>query len=317
VSQDNAVSQLLDSRLVMVTGKGGTGKTTYAGALAVLAARKGLRTCLCEVDVQRPSLTSVFRVEPKFQPVRIQPDLDFANLSWDEALHAYIESVVPSRRVTNLILSNPVVGRFLDFTPGSREMVVLSAIGALVERYDLVVVDMPASGHAFSLLDITRSALGLFRSGPVRQRATELKGLLADARTRLVFVALPEEMVVNETVETIQKMRNFGLLARDPVVFLNRATLPSLTDAERALLGRLWEAPLDGAQREFVLAGRWEDALEQATAHSQTHLAAQLGFTPVLVPPAAPGGTPKDIVEGVAVTLGRAVGLTRREVAWS
>jgi pimeloyl-ACP methyl ester carboxylesterase len=67
----------------------------------------------------------------------------------------------------------------LSSLDGGSGIGLLSAIGALVERYDLVVVDMPASGHAFSLLDITRSALGLFRSGPVRQRATELKGLLA------------------------------------------------------------------------------------------------------------------------------------------
>lgn len=317
MSDANPVERLLESRLVMVTGKGGTGKTTFAAALAVLAAQKGKRTILCEVDSQRPSLTAVFKVEPRFAPIKVRPNLEFANLVWDASLSAYIETVVPSRRVTQMILSNPIVGKFLDFTPGSREMVILSTIGALAEKYDLVVVDMPASGHAFSLLDITRSAMGLFRSGPVRQRATELKALLEDPGTRMVFVGLPEEMVVNETIETVQRMKVAGLLNSDPIVFLNRATLPSLTDAERDLIGRLWKQGLDPVQHEFVLAGRWEDGLEQATAASQAALIEQLGVAPVLVPPSAPGGVPREIVEAVAVHLGRHVGLTRRELAWT
>lgn len=311
------VERLLDSRLVMVTGKGGTGKTTYAAALAVLGAVRGRRTIIVELDNQRPSLTAVFHQEPKFLPAPVRPNLDLANLAWDGALHAYIESVVPSRRVTNLILNNPVVAKFLDFTPGSREMVILSAVGALVGKYDLVVVDMPASGHAFSLLDITRSAMGLFRSGPVRTRATELKALISDARTEVVLVALPEEMVVNETLETIARMRSFQMLHHAPTVFLNRATLPSLTAAEREVLQRLASPTLTPLEREFVLAGRWEDGLEQATAAAQAHLQEQLGTSPILVPPSAPGGVPRDTVEAVAVHLGRAVGATRREIAWS
>ncbi len=315
---ENPVERLLDSRLVMVTGKGGTGKTTYAAALAVLGAVRGRRSVVVELDNQRPSLTAVFHKEPRFQPAPVRLNLDLANLAWEGALHAYIESVVPSRRVTNLILNNPVVGRFLDFTPGSREMVILSAVGALVEKYDLVVVDMPASGHAFSLLDITRSALGLFRSGPVRTRATELKSLIGDSRTQVVLVALPEEMVVNETLETIARMRSFQMLHHQPTVFLNRATLPSLTEVERELLRRLVAAEdLLPLEREFVLAGRWEDGLEQATATAQRVLAEQLGVSPLLVPPSVPGGVPRDTVEAVAVHLGRSVGATRREIAWT
>jgi anion-transporting ArsA/GET3 family ATPase len=315
---ENPVEHLLDSRLVMVTGKGGTGKTTYAAALAVLGAVRGKRVIVVELDNQRPSLTAVFHKEPRFQPAPVRVNLDLANLAWDGALHAYIESVVPSRRVTNLILNNPVVGRFLDFTPGSREMVILSAVGALVDKYDLVVVDMPASGHAFSLLDITRSAMGLFRSGPVRTRATELKAMISDPRTQVVLVALPEEMVVNETLETIARMRSFQMLHSTPTVFLNRATLPSLTELERDLLARLsGSTGLSPIEREFVVAGSWEDGLEQATAAAERVLTEQLGVPPILVPPSAPGGVPRDTVEAVAVHLGRSVGATRREIAWT
>lgn len=305
---------LLDSRLVMVTGKGGTGKTTYAAAIAMLAAARGKRTLLAEVDNQRPALTPIFGEEPTYEPVEVRPNLDICNVTWNEALKVFLRRLVPSKRVVSLILDSSAVQRFLDFTPGSQEIVTLSALGEHAADYDLVVVDMPASGHAFSLLDITRSALGLFRSGPVRQRAQELRQLLSRRTTRMVFVGLPEEMVVNETIETYRKMEDFELVSRPPAVFLNRATMPSLTDPERDLLARLGRAELDPLQEEFVRAGRWEDALEQATAHSAERLTEALEQPPILVPPAPPGGIPAKVVESVAAHLGRLVGVARRDL---
>jgi len=305
---------LLDSRLIMVTGKGGTGKTTYAAALAMLAAARGRRTLLAEVDSQRPAFTPIFGEEPAFEPVEVRDRLEICNVTWEESLKRFLRRLVPSRRLVSMILDSAAVNRFLDFVPGSQEIVTLSALGEHLADYDLVVVDMPASGHAFSLLDITRSALGLFRSGPVRQRAQELRQLLSRRTTRMVFVALPEEMVVNETIETYRKMEDFELVSRPPAVFLNRATMPSLTDDERELMRRLGDADLSELQEEFVRAGRWEDALEQATAHSSERLTESLDHGPILVPPAPPGGIPAKVVESVAAHLGRLVGVARRDL---
>lgn len=311
------LSELLEQRLLLVTGKGGTGKTTYAAALAVLAAARGKRTILVEVDAQRPSMDAIFGASNQFEPTTVRPGLDICNITWNEAIEAYLHSMIPIRRIVKLVLSNKIVSRFIDFTPGSQELVELSIIGNLADRYDLVIVDMPASGHAFSMLDIVRSAMGLFRSGPVRQRAEELRELLGRATTRLVIVAIPEEMVVNETLETWQRMRGAGMLTAEPAIFLNRATSPSLTDEERSLLERLSEAALDERQEEFVRAGRWEDRLEQATARATARLAEELPSPPIPVPPAGMGGVPKEVVGSVAVNLGRLIGLTRREIAWT
>lgn len=306
-----------EGKLLLVTGKGGTGKTTFTAALGMLGAARGRRTLICEMDIQRPSMEAVFGVKAGFEPVNVRPNLDVSNVLYEDALATFVGTLVPVRTMANLILQNAMVKRFMDFTPGAREMVTLSALGTLWERYDLVVVDMPASGHAFSLLDITRSALSLFRSGPMRQRTTEVVNMIHDPRTRMVFVALPEEMVVNETVETWERMARFGLLDQPGTVLLNKATLPTLTDEERALLGRLSAANLPDDATEFVRAGRWEDELEQATAESRDAIAARLPTTPVLVPPAPPGGTPKGVAEAVAVHLGRSMGLSRRELVWS
>lgn len=316
IAQDQ-LRDLLDSRLVMVTGKGGTGKTTFAAALALLGAVRGRRTLLVEIDSQRPALTPIFGQEPSYQPLKIRERLDMSNLVWNQALAAFLNNLVPSRRVVSLVLQNRMVSRFLDFTPGSQELVTLSALADQVSKYDLVVADLPASGHAFSLLDVTRSALGLFRSGPVRARATELRTVLQAPTTRMALVALPEEMVVNETIETRDRLQRYELLSHPPAVFLNRATLPTLTASERELVRRLSGAPLGSLEEEFVRAGRWEDELEQGTAESAVRIAEAFGREPLLVPPSPPVGGPKQVVEGVAVHLGRLVGLTRRELAWT
>lgn len=308
---------LLEHRLLLVTGKGGTGKTTYAAALAVLAAAKGKRVIVAEVDTQISSMDSIFQTKTEFKPKNVRHGLDVCNIRWEFALESFLHRVVPVRRVVRMILRNKIVNRFLDFTPGSRELVTLSIIGQLVESYDLVIVDMPASGHAFSLLDILRSAMGLFRSGPVLTHVLQLQERFRDASTRLVLVALPEEMVVNETLETYHRMRRAGMLTQKPVVFLNRATLPSLTEPERELISRLSSAELPGHLDEFVVAGSWEDQLEQATMRSQLRLAERLDDQPMLVPPAGAGGVPNQVVGSVAAHLGRNIGLTRRKIAWT
>lgn len=303
---------LLGSRLVMVTGKGGTGKTTFASALALLAATRGRRVLLCEIDAQHSSIPSIFGVEPGFDPRPAGPGLDVANLRFEPALQRFLVELVPSRRIVRMVLENAAARRFLDFTPGSRELVVLSAVGKLVERYDLVVVDMPASGHAFSLLDITRSALGLFRSGPVRRRAAQLRRMLLAPETRMALVALPEEMVVNETLETRDRLRAYELLGQPPMVFLNRATAPSMGALERDLLDRLSALDLSGHAAEFVRAGRWEARLEQGTADAIDRLGT-IG-TPILVPTVKAGSSPEHVVAEVATTLGRTAGVTRRDL---
>lgn len=303
---------LIASRLVLVTGKGGTGKTTFASALALLAAARGRRVLLCEIDAQHSSLAGIFGVRPGFEPRSVRTGLDVANVTFEEALRSFLVELVPSRRVVGMVLDNPAARRFLDFTPGSRELVVLSALGHRVERYDLVVVDMPASGHAFSLLDITRSALGLFRSGPVRRRAAQLRKLLVSPGSRVALVVLPEEMAVNETLETRDRLRAHELLGQPPVVFLNRATTPSMGDLERTLLARLSDASLDDRAAEFVRAGRWEARLERGTAEAVARLAAIAD--PVLVPPVRAGSPPATVVTEVAVSLGRTAGVTRRDL---
>ena len=98
-----------------------------------------------------------------FEDVEAQDNLWVSNLLWEPCLKHYLVGALRSTRVVNLMLPTRAC---LDsrFYPGAREMVILSTLVDKCKGYDMVVVDLPASGHAFSLIDITRSAMGLFRS---------------------------------------------------------------------------------------------------------------------------------------------------------
>lgn len=306
-----AVDQLLSQRLLFVTGKGGTGKTTLAAAIGRLAAERGKKTIICEIDIQKPSLTPVFGVEPTWAPQWVSRNLAVCNLDWHNALEEWLEHTVPGQRVVKLILGNPVVQIFLDATPGSREVVILSKIASLAESWDMVIVDMPASGHALGMLRVPNLALRLMSAGPIRKRAEEVLTLFARRDTGLVLVALPEEMVVNETVETYNAIRaEVPRLAIQGVV-LNRAAAPSLNEDERALLERLVAAGLDTPEaRELLVAGQWEAGLEQDTADAMSRLGAEIGV-PVLPFPRLGTlggfeGGPERVVQQLASALARA-----------
>jgi anion-transporting ArsA/GET3 family ATPase len=307
------VRKLLNSRLILVTGKGGTGKTTVSAALGRLSAERGARTIVAEVDTFRPALTPMLGQKPTYKPRAVAPNLDISNISWRDALVEWLRGHVPGQRVARRILDNNLVQTFLDATPGLRETVILSRVVTLLEQYDRVIVDMPASGHAISLLGVPNVAIGLMRGGPIRERAEVILKHLAAPTTALVIVGLPEEMVVNETVELWNRLKKEVPSLREPLVVLNRAALPSLSDAERALLERLDTLDTDGlstVQQELIRAGRWEANLEASTAESLVRLDEELGVS--VIPVARLGalggfdGGPVRIVQQVASTLKRA-----------
>jgi arsenite-transporting ATPase len=201
-------------RLYFLTGKGGTGKTAISVGLARALARRGRRVLLLEVDAPRPALPSYFGGQIGYEPVAFAPRIDGANLDFYSALRSYIESVVPAPRVVGLVLRNKVVRVFLGATPGARELVLLSRIWelSLDPRWDHIVVDLPASGHALALFRCPFLAQRTFERGPLRARADQIIERFSDPTVATVlFAALPGEMPINETLETCDAVRGIGL----------------------------------------------------------------------------------------------------------
>ena len=269
----------------MLTGKGGTGKTRVAAALGLASGSPDRKVLVAEVDVQRSALAEAFGQPLDYEPVEVAPNVWACNITFQPAMVDWLDRTVRASKIVGLILNNPMVQVFLDVTPGAREIVVLSRVVAYLEEFDQVIVDLPASGHAVSLLKISDTAHKLMRTGPIHQRAGEIMSVLRGPDTALGIVALPEEMVVNETVELYTRLGDILPDLSVPLVFLNRCAAPTMTDDEHKLLARLSTSDgLDQRASELLLAGRWDAELERATADSLGRLHSEIGVTVVPFP---------------------------------
>ena len=101
-------------RLILLTGKGGTGKTSVAAAMGRLGAQQGRRTLVVEVDSQRSALAEAFGVTPGYEPMEIVPGLWGANLTFGPALVDWLDETVRAAKIVKLILANQMVQVFLE-----------------------------------------------------------------------------------------------------------------------------------------------------------------------------------------------------------
>ena len=220
---------LLDHRLVLLTGKGGVGKTTVAAALAVEAARRGGRPLLVELG-HRASMRSVFEVaEVGFLPRPVGHGVSAMSIDFDLAVVDYIATVVPSRRLARAIASNRVLERLFAAMPAVGEIATLHALHRRLEemdgtrpRWSPVIVDLDATGHALMFLELRQAVGGLIGAGPMRRLVDHVADLIADpARCRLCLVTLPDELPVTETLELYARLQASGSVTFGPT-FVNR-----------------------------------------------------------------------------------------------
>jgi anion-transporting ArsA/GET3 family ATPase len=208
------VASLLDKRLVVVTGKGGAGKTTVAAALGLLAARQERRVVLCEVGGhdRLPDLV------PELTTVSVDPE---------KAKREWLRYQLKSRTLAGVLGGSNLFQYLTAAAPGLTELVTIGKIWDLAQlepraggpTYDLAIVDAPATGHGLAMLRAPRTYASIARVGPVGRHAQRIESFLADrAQTGVVSVALPEEMPVNETVEFERALRRELNIAVDAIV---------------------------------------------------------------------------------------------------
>jgi len=298
------VVDLIYGRILFVTGKGGVGKSSVTAALGRLAAAQGRRTLVVEIDCPNPAINEIFGKGAPHAPAEVAPNLWICNLDWLKTMDDWVRKVVPAGRVVSLQHGNEIVQTFLRVAPGNRETSVLSKLNWMLEDFDLLVVDMPASGHAAGLLEVPSTMLNLFESGPIYEEGVKAASMLGNRGAHLVLVGLPEEMVVNETLQTHRRIRESVPQLDASMVVLNRSATPSLTDAERGFLADLSGEFPDGEAGELLWAGRWEDALEQATEDALERLA-DLDVTVVTTPRLSQEGGPAPVVQQLAAALAR------------
>ncbi|MEZ4336372.1 MAG: ArsA family ATPase [Sandaracinaceae bacterium] len=225
---------LFDREFLFVTGKGGVGKTTVSAALALAAAKKGKRVLLamCNAKERLSHLLEVEPIGPKNR--RILDNFEAVNMTPAVALEEYGMMVLKVRSVYQAVFENRFVSAVLRGTPGIEAWSMLGKASFHVAeevdgrpRYDLVIVDGPATGHALDMLRVPKVICDIAPPGLLRTEAEKAQNLFHDhRRAAAVLVSLAEDMPANETIELHEAMtRDIGMQVDTLVV---NSVLPKL-----------------------------------------------------------------------------------------
>ncbi len=298
------ISSLLEKRLIVVTGKGGTGKTTVAAALGRAAAQNGQRALVAEMGFgeQLPGLFG--RKEPAgYAGCEIEPGLQLMRIDPYEALAEYLGLQIGVRGLVRRVLANPAFHQFLDASPGWRELITLGKVWHLEQmrdengapRFDLIVIDAPATGHGLPFLEVPGVVLSAVRSGPLHRHAGWVEEMIRDSsRTLLLPVALAEELSARETSQLVQRVKDHGTIAVDRVVVNAVTQLPfpeELRDLDRHLDAIPADTALEGLPNAPVLAACARH-LRSRYELNRRYVAeiAEVTHYPTVVVPYLPGG---------------------------
>jgi anion-transporting ArsA/GET3 family ATPase len=225
------------SRVLVVAGKGGVGKTTITAALAKMAAHAGLSVLVVELE-GKPGVPAAFGqagalgydesllsgFEPddgSTSPARPGAGTVRARrITPDDALLEYLADH-GMKRISKRLVSSGALDVVATAIPGIRDILVLGKVKSLERELaaDLILVDAPATGHAMTFLSSAQGLLDAARSGPVRQQAADVVKLLSDPdRCQVALVTLPEEMPVNEVVEAAYALEDRIGISLGPVI---------------------------------------------------------------------------------------------------
>jgi anion-transporting ArsA/GET3 family ATPase len=228
-------------RVLFVVGKGGVGKSTVATALAVALAEQGKCVLLAQMEPSRR--LAEFLGMPGESPgeglVETLPGLHVLTVDGESALSEYLALVLPVRRVQRMVVESTLYHHFVAAAPGIKELMTIGKIWYEEQltahgrpKWDVIVVDAPATGHVLQYLRMPSAAVEAFGPGLVRREAQRVMALLTDpARTAVCPVTTAEEMPVNETTEMYGQLRD-RLHMPLGVLFVNRVHMAPLAPAD-------------------------------------------------------------------------------------
>ena len=254
-SPSEGLSPLLRRRLIIVTGKGGTGKTSVVAALGLAGARAGRRVLLAETgrDENLPRLLSRDGADAGYEGRSYRAGLRSMRVDPYEALEEYLRLQLGVAPLVRLVLGNRGFRQLMDAAPGWRELITLGKVWHLEQQvapsggplFDLLVVDAPATGHGLTFLDVPRVVQAAVRAGPLRRHAAAVEAMLQDPEATLLLpVALPEELPARETAELVARVRD-GMGLRVDRVVVNAVPAPPFPAAVPDLDARLAALPPD------------------------------------------------------------------------
>jgi hypothetical protein len=246
-----------DAALHIVTGKGGTGKTTVAAALAIALAGRGQRVLLLEVE-GRQGIAQLFDVPPLPYEEKRLASADHGGsvygLSVDPelAMLEYLEMFYNIRRAGRALRSMGAVDFVTTIAPGLRDVLLTGKVKEAVTRrqkdgettYDGVVLDAPPTGRIRQFLDVTKDVAGLAKMGPIHRQSQGVIRVLHSPRSHIHLVTLLEEMPVQESLDAAADLRAAGF--RLGAAIVNRAGPELVSDGlvRRTRTGRPGDLPM-------------------------------------------------------------------------
>lgn len=307
------------TRVLIVAGKGGVGKTTVSAALARMAALAGLTTLIVEIEGKSGLSHAFGRMQPlTYEEVVLAPgggptgaaDVRARTLTPDDALIEYLHDH-GMRRISKRLMKSGAVDVVSTAVPGIRDILVLGKVKALERdaHTDLIVLDAPAAGHAVSFLMSATGLLDAVRVGPIRTQAQEVVDLLSDpSRCQVLLVTMPEETPVNEVVETAFKLEDRVGVSLAPVVV--NGLYPALTglDEDPVTAAEAAGAHLrDGEADTLREAARFRRQRQALQAEQVARLADALPLPQLHLPYVFTTGLGPAEVDVLAQALGHAV----------
>ena len=252
------LDDFFEPKILIVSGKGGVGKTTVSAALALAAARQGRTVCIAEVD-RKGTLPKLFGGgELTYEPRQMATGVWGMNIIPERSLGEYLEVQYHMKRISKVLTSSHFVDYITTAAPGLKDILVLGKIWYLEQgraggpnepRFDTIIVDSPAAGHMLTFLQAPVGLSDAVRVGPIKRQSEWLVDMLTDPmRTRVHLVTLAEEMPVSETLETSEALEGRLGMSMGPI-FANAVYSELLTEQELKLLQTVLE---DGRADELI-----------------------------------------------------------------
>jgi anion-transporting ArsA/GET3 family ATPase len=275
------LADLLQHRVIFLLGKGGVGTTSVSAAFALAASKHGRGVLAMETDVRAP-MAAAFGIKPGFEPVMISERLFVMVLEGRHSLEEYLRLVVPARTVLRAVFASRLYQFFVQAAPGLKELMALGKVYYEAERkmggashWDAIIVDLPASGQALSLLRMPTAAQETFGDSVVGREAGNINRMLREQRqTAAVLVTTPEQLPISETLETAAALTAMGI--KPAAIIVNRSRAPQFASRDVARLKEHLIASDNAAGAEHIgriakmeldRAGQAEHALEQLRRH--------------------------------------------------
>ncbi len=317
---------LLDRSLLIVTGKGGVGKTTVAAALAWAAAQQGKRVLAVELDAKGDLDASLVGPgvnpsgPPSYEPQERQRRLWVMAMDPEESLKEYLRIFLKLPIVTRVGLLSGIFDFVANAAPGVREVVTVGKFAYEVRErnYDIVIVDATATGHVIGQLDAPQAINDLVGAGLIRGQTEWMRDILTDhQRTALVAVTTAEEMPVVETIELVGNLRSkvhvhlgavvINRVLDEPFTRKDNAVFESLAADPKRLAAAFGVEP--GGVDALVASTRLALDLRRTREPHLTELFAALGDTPTALVPWLPETVPglamvQAVAEHLAAELG-------------